>query len=188
MMNVNKKWFARISLLFIFVLLSFGVWYFYRSPLSSGPIYEFNEQRDTQDILEVFERDRYWLLASEDYSPELMLAYRMPKMKDWRYVGKLHIKVLREHEQFIGFVAYYMKTVHEGLVLFISVNPAFRNQGYARKLLEYAVEDLKRIGARYVYLLTRTSNVQAIRLYDRVGFTEIFRDDGFVYFKKQLMP
>jgi hypothetical protein len=75
-------------LLIVGFLIAGGLWFF-KKP--SSPIEDFNDARDTQEILKIFERDRYWLLASEDYSPEFMLKHRAPS-QDIKYMGRLRIK------------------------------------------------------------------------------------------------
>ena len=116
-----------------------------------------------------------------------MLKYRAPS-QDLKYIGRLNIKVLREKEKFVGFTAYYMKEPGFGFLLFLAVNPEFRGKekGYAEKLLKYALGKLKEVGAHYVQLCTRIDNERAQRLYRRVGFYEISKDDGFVYFQYDL--
>ena len=99
-------------------------------------------------------------------------------------MGRLRIKVLREHDAFVGFTAYYMKTSDLGLLLFLAVNPEFRGKGYGDMLTRYALNDLIRVGAKRIRLVTRTCNIPAQKLYKRVGFKETSRDDeGFVYFE-----
>lgn len=162
-------------------------WIVYRIPVVPGPLYEFNKQRDAQDILALFERDRYWLLSSDDYSPEYMLEHKTPSMKSIRYRGKLKIKVLRENNEFIGFVAYYMKTAYQGFILFVAVKHELRGKRHAEKLVHSALLDLKACGAHYIRLITRVSNIRALNLYKRLEFTEMMRDDDFVYFERQVI-
>jgi ribosomal protein S18 acetylase RimI-like enzyme len=160
-----------------------ALWFW--TPLQ-GPISDFDDKRDTQEILKIFERDRYWLLMSEESSPEFMLKYRAPNPYEIQYLGRLHIKVCRENEKFVGFTAYYMKAPGFGFLLFLAVNPEFRGKerAYAEKLLKYALADMKRLGAEYVQLFTRTDNERAQKLYRRVGFHEISRDNnGGMYFQ-----
>ena len=112
-----------------------------------------------------------------------MLKNRAPNMRDSRYFGKLNIKVLRENDQFIGFVAYYMKNFFIGQLLFLAVKPEFRGKGYAQKLMQYAIEDLKKQGATMITLVTRTSNVAAQAVYKKAGFHVSHEEDGYVYFE-----
>jgi ribosomal-protein-alanine N-acetyltransferase len=94
--------------------------------------------------------------------------------------------VLRENNVFIGFIAYYMKKPQEGFVLFVSVKEEFRGKRYAEQLMKYAFCDLRRQGARSVWLITRLSNLRAQALYRRLGFYELQHDEEFIYFQKEL--
>lgn len=149
---------------------------------SSQGIEDFKESRDTQEILDIFKQDRYWLLSSPDYSPEHMLSTKSPNKTDERYFGKLAIKVLREKDKLAGFVAYYMKNFFIGTVLFLDVKPEFRGKGYAQKLMRYALDQLKAQGASIVTLVTRTENHAAQAVYKKMGFVKTLEEDGYVYF------
>jgi ribosomal protein S18 acetylase RimI-like enzyme len=167
----------------IFLALSFlvvGTTHYYLS--ERGPIYEFNEERDTKDILNLFDNNWYWLLSSPDYSPSFMLKRRAPNT-DPLYMGKMHLKVLREQDQFIGFTGYYFLSATVGKVLFLAIDEKFRGKRYGEQLLRYAINDLKRMGALKVKLVTRVDNVSAQALYRRVGFREMARDEQFVNFE-----
>ncbi len=164
-------------------LLGAGI--FYYLSVSRGPIYDFDYARDSQEILNIFERDWYWLVASsrEHYSPEFTLKYRTPK-RNPLYFGRLRIKVLREGGAFVGFVAYFMETPNLGDLRFLAVNSEFRGKGYGAKLTRYALNDLICMGAKRIQLVTRTNNIPSQKLYKRLGFYETSRDDeGFVYFE-----
>jgi ribosomal protein S18 acetylase RimI-like enzyme len=182
-MEMRRVSWMKVSgiLLIIGFLIAAGLWL---SKKPATPIIDFNDARDTKEILKIFERDRYWLLASEDYSPEFMLKYRAPN-QDIKYMGRLHIKVWWEQDKFVGFSAYYMKTPTDGFLLFLDVNPEFRgkDKGYAEKLVKYVLGQLRSMGAEQVQLCTRTDNMRAQKLYNRVGFYEISRDNGFMYFQ-----
>ena len=179
-MNVSRSTWYKISAGILAVGLAVSVIWFWQC--SSSGIVDFDDKRDTQEILKIFERDRYWLLASEDYSPEFMLKHRAPN-QELKYIGRLHIKVCREKEKFVGFTAYYMKEPGYGFLLFLAVNPEFRGRGYAEKFVRYVVTDLRKMGAEYVQLCTRTDNVRAQHVYIRVGFHEVSRNNGFMYFQ-----
>lgn len=143
-----------------------------------GPIYDFDETRDTKEILKIFDRDRYWLLSSPDYSPEFMLKHRTPN-QDLQYMGRLNIKVYWEHDKFVGFTAYYMKTSELGCILFFDINPEFRgkDKGHAEKLMRYAIDQLKKMGAHQVELFVRVDNDRAQKFYKRMGFYQTSRSN-----------
>lgn len=147
-----------------------------------GPIYEFSYSRDAEEILKIFERDHYMLLASDEYYPDVWLKYRSPNQEDPRYFGQLQLKVLREHDQFIGFSAYYMKYPTLGFILFVAIKPEFRGKHFGEKLVMYDLADLKSRGAKQVQLVTRAENIAAQKLYKRCGFYESSRSEGYVHF------
>ncbi len=57
-----------------------------------------------------------------------------------------------------------------GHILNIAVDPAFRGRGLGKRLLEYALEYCRRLGAQQVELEVRTGNDVAIALYRKYGF------------------
>ena len=48
------------------------------------------------------------------------------------------------------------------------------------QLLKYAIQELIKMGAQTVYLVTRVENYSAQALYKRVGFVDVGRRDGFI--------
>lgn len=170
----------RVAIVLALSVLIAGTTYYFLP--ERGPIYEFNEERDTQDILKLFDNNWYWLLSSPDYSPAFMLKKRAPNT-DPLYIGKMHLKVLRENDKFVGFTGYYFLSATVGKVLFLAVDEQFRGKRYGEKLLRYAIDDLKRMGALKVKLVTRVDNISAQALYRRVGFKETARDNQFVDFE-----
>ncbi len=182
MAKVENHWWARIVVIIISVgLISTSSWYLYQLFQISDNILTFEDARDTEDILNIFKRDRYWLISTPGYSPEFMLKYRAAT-QDWRYLGKLQINVLRAENKLVGFVAYYMKTETKGQLLFLAVNPEFRGKGYSEQLAKHALKELKKMGGTVVNLVTRTDNLRAQKLYNRLNFKETKREDGFVYY------
>lgn len=185
-MKVSLK---RLIVIICLVTLGGGIAYFsaHRMPsvtqeVSQGPIYDYDEARDRQEILNIFETERYWLLTSPDYDLEFMLKYKAPN-KDPLYVGRLYIKVLRENNKFVGFTTYYKKTPIEGTILFVAVKKEFRGKGYGQILVKYDLDELKRLGSKKVSLVTRIQNLPGQALYKKTGFTEVKRDATHVYYE-----
>ncbi len=176
-MNKIKKLLLAASLA---TIVSVGTYYYFSIP--RGPIYEYNEARDTQLILDLFKKNWYWLVSSADYSPEFMLKHRAPS-KNPLYIGRLKIKVLYEQDDFVGFAAYYMKTKDIGFVLFLAIQDELRSKGYGRLLMQHALDELAKMGAKKIRLVTRPTNVSAQKVYKVVGFYETSRDEEFVYFE-----
>ncbi len=158
-----------------------GVGYHLLSPAER--IYDFDEKRDTSFILDLFEKDLYWLVAEgSDFSPEYMLKHRASS-KNPEHIGNETIKVMYVGNQPVGFITYHKKKFYEGAIHFIDVSKEFRSQGYGLKLLNYGVKDLIARGVAKIGLVTRTSNYAAQAIYKKAGFTESWRTDGFVYFE-----
>jgi ribosomal protein S18 acetylase RimI-like enzyme len=150
-----------------------------------GPhIMEFDIARDGKEIMAIFDREWNWLLPGDrtTYAPEVMLAYRAPHA-DPLYAGRMQIKVLREADTFIGFIAWYLKSPTVGFLNFVVVNPEFRGKRYAEKLVRHALNAMKQQGVQKVTMVTRPWNERARAVYDRIGFTTTGLDDDFVYYE-----
>lgn len=177
----------RISIASMLLFLISGAGYYYWVAHSPS-IYRFDKERDTQQIINLFHKNWYWLLASDNFSPEFALKYLAPT-HERSYLGTLKIAVLRQGDQLIGFVAYYLESSTEGRLLFLAVDSRFRRYKYGERLLRYGLQQLSFLGAKKIFLVTRTNNIPAQALYNRVGFYEVARDkpEGFVHFEYDLV-
>jgi ribosomal protein S18 acetylase RimI-like enzyme len=173
--------FKRIIVFSILLLTVAGGYYFLKPTVR---IYDYNEQRDTSFILDIFQKDWYWLVAEgSDFSPEFMLHYQMsPEGPD---IGKEIIKVMYKGNDPVGFVTYRKKKFSIGDIHFLAVKEEFRSKGYGFSLLKYAIKDLLSRGCRMITLATRTNNYSGQKIYKKAGFKETQRTDGFVYFEYQ---
>jgi len=61
----------------------------------------------------------------------------------------------------------------------VAVHPDYRNQGIATALIVGLVEELRRQGSHCLTLEVRASNETAIRVYERLGFTELGRRKSY---------
>ncbi len=185
-MNFGGKRITIVAVLVAALGLMGGIAYYSKSCAAvEGQIIDFNESRDTKAMLKIFYDDWYWLFPGSDYSPEYILKYRSPGAASYytRYFGKLNIKVLRQNNTVAGFTTYYQENFYNGEIQFVAVSKDFRRKGYGKLLTEYAVKDLFKMGVKKVSLCTRLNNEGARRIYEKVGFKEIHRDeDGFIYY------
>ncbi len=162
-----------------------GYWFY-----SAGPrpnIVSYDPYRDRPFIESLFHRDWYWLTA-QPYDPALFeqwLGHKSPTA-DATSFGILDIRVAQINNSDVGFVAYYMKSAQEGIILFIDVQPTHRSKRIGNALLEFAVADLQRRGATVVRLITRPHNVSARRLYERSGFGKYAETPDYVFYQRKL--
>lgn len=176
MQNVLKK-IAPLSFLFFF-LSGCGLF-------NSFYVDSYQPERDREFIINLFKDDWYWLISedSPDFSPEHMLDTRSSS-QDPENLGNLTIKVGLEGKNPIGFVSYYLKEPGHGWLLFLSVNNRYRGKGYAQKLMLHALNEMASKGMKVIDLLTRINNYPAQSIYKKLGFREIWRDEGFIVFRR----
>ncbi|MBA3954060.1 GNAT family N-acetyltransferase [Candidatus Dependentiae bacterium] len=179
-MNITKKIIIALSLI-LAVGAGIQAYSYY-----NGSIYTYTPQKDRAFILDLFKNNWYWLVSerSTDFSVEYMLDNKASSKLARK--GDLTLKVYRREGAPVGFVSYFTKELYEGFVLFLAVNEKERSKGYARKLLAYALDDLKKRGCLVIRLITRTNNVRGQKLYTGMGFKKIWEHEGFVKFEKDL--
>jgi len=147
-------------------------------------IYDLNLEQDTQPILAIFASDSYWLDAGYDETQDKyrrMLKYGYVNDNPM-YPNRLKFKVLRDKDLLIGFTAYYKTAPTVGKILFVAVQSNMRGKRYGETLMNTAIKELRKLGAKRIELTTRVSNTSAQKLYTRIGFKETARDDEYVHF------
>ncbi len=186
-MTAIKKRSFHTKLIFLTLALGLCAGLLYYVSRSNQGMYDYDPSLDRSFIIDLFKKDLYWLISdysAKDYSVEYMLDNRSSSRE---HPGNLIIKTYRVHGQPIGFVAYYPKELFEGHILFLSVEKSHRSKGYARKMMNYAIQDLKDRGARVVRLITRTDNIHGQKLYKSMGFKQIWTDGAYVKLEKELI-
>ena len=93
--------------------------------------------------------------------------------------NKLALWLVAEEE---GRVAGYIGSQtcgDESDVMNVAVHPDFRRRGIAEALVNSLVEELKAIDSHSLTLEVRASNVPAISLYEKLGFSEVGRRKNY---------
>jgi ribosomal protein S18 acetylase RimI-like enzyme len=180
-MSIRKKLF--IAIVSLSLVIAGVTSYRY----ASGAIDAYNATSDRAFILDIFQKNWYWLVSeySTDFSPEFMLDTRSSS-RNIHDRGNLTIKVYHKQGVPVGFVAYYVKTAYQGFILFLAVDEQYRSRGYARRLMGYALQDLKKRGCIKARLVTRVSNTKGQKVYTGLGFKEVERYNGFITYEKTL--
>ncbi len=65
---------------------------------------------------------------------------------------------------------------HRGWLNYLAVLPKYQKRGYGSKLVEKAIEELKKLGCLKVNLQVRKTNTSVISFYEHLGF----KDDNVV--------
>jgi ribosomal protein S18 acetylase RimI-like enzyme len=161
-----------------------GAFWFFRS---EGPIKPYDAARDKAFIIDTFKKEWYWLIT--DYSPNFDVAFmldnRAPNGRgDMTDAGTLIVKTYVENGKPIGFVMYYPRKFKLGQLLFLGVNSEHRRKGIARKLAQYAIDDMKALGMLGVKMNTRADNTKARTLYESLGFKQIWTDGAYIIYEK----
>ena len=89
-----------------------------------------------------------------------------------------HYIVLRDGAELIGYGGLW-KVGSEAHVTTIGVRASSQHQGFGTTLFAALVQRSYELGARWVTLEVRASNLHAIRLYERFGFRAIGRRRGY---------
>ncbi|MGD8545241.1 MAG: GNAT family acetyltransferase [Candidatus Bathyarchaeota archaeon] len=61
---------------------------------------------------------------------------------------------------------------HRGWINYLAVLPSFQRRGYGRKLVNKAIDELKKIGCLKLNLQVRKSNAPVVEFYRHLGFKE----------------
>ena len=73
---------------------------------------------------------------------------------------------------------------HRGWINYLAVRPDKRRQGFARLMVRHAESQLEKAGCPKINLQIRTSNKEAIRFYEKIGYAT----DEVISMGKRLIP
>ncbi|HHY25741.1 MAG TPA: GNAT family N-acetyltransferase [Desulfitobacterium dehalogenans] len=113
---------------------------------------------------------------------EETMKYRIKMLKNfWTWIQQSNSKVfIAEMDQGkpAGFLVLYpdaqeeLTGLHQGWVMDIAVLEEYRNHGIGKVLMEEAEAYCREKGIQYLGLAVSSHNVQALRLYQNLGFAE----------------
>ena len=81
-----------------------------------------------------------------------------------------HYLVAEIDEKVVGYAGFW-QVLDEGHIMNIAVAPSMRGQGLGEELMRAMLQQGTQFGIIYWTLEVRVSNIAAIKLYEKVGFT-----------------
>lgn len=159
-------------------------------------IVRYSIARDKEHILKLFADNWYWFVATGTYfDPE---GFLNTGEKELQGKGKSDAKIFVYCLQGkpLAFISYY-KLGTLGKLQFVGNDKEnTANYEYVEKLVQFALDDLRKMGANRVELLTRTDNLNDRALYKKLGFSEVDyygeddedEEDKYVELRKLLVP
>lgn len=135
--------------------------------------------------MNAYEFEHYMKSAVENYANELVKSgmhskkdamkesqktfdYLLPDGIDTKDQFLYHI--INETDAIVGMIWYGIRPNHEGFIYDFSILEPFRNQGLGTTTLELIEDEAKAKGLKKIGLHVFGHNVDAIRLYKRMGY------------------
>jgi len=119
-------------------------------------------EADLDQVLEIEQQSFPHPWLRQHFIDELTSAYAFP-LSAFDASGRL-----------IGYICP-MQLLDEGHILDVAVNPEVRGAGVGRMLVQQVLGECRCNSASFVSLEVRESNLAAIALYRKMGFTEVGR-------------
>lgn len=114
---------------------------------------------DIQDVREIAEIEKSCFRVPWTYES---LTRDLKENSSARYF-------VAETDRVVGYMSFW-KVVDEGQINNIAVLPDYRNRGIGGRLLDFAIETGKSMGVNSFTLEVRSSNIGAVKLYEKHGF------------------
>lgn len=143
---------------------------------------DYNHIKDKEKIIQIYRDNLYWLSANPKYDIESVLERRTPRPERKDSDQTLFIKTIKYHGDLVGFITFHKKDQNNAAIHLVAVAKVNRNKGYGKFLITQTIEEMKKLGSQKIYLTTRTDNIPAQRMYEKIGFAETDRDLTFVHY------
>ncbi len=172
---IKKSLFSILTLL----ALTSGLYFYNAAPALK--IVKYSTKKDLAFLIDLFEKNSYWLAPNEEYDFEWTIRNHSPYKNQKRYYGQLKINMGYLGNTPIGFVGYYKKRPNFGSILYLGVSKEYRGKKYGYHLLKHAIAHLFNMGCSTVEIITRTNNYRAVTLYKKIGFKTSKIKGSYIY-------
>ncbi|MBN1940802.1 MAG: GNAT family N-acetyltransferase [Candidatus Diapherotrites archaeon] len=121
------------------------------------------------DILPAYDSD------SKEIVKMIKREFAYSKITEKKFLEKLESKSKRvfkavEDKKIIGFVELRKLDFQTARISGFTIAPKFRGKGFGKKMLEFAIDFLRKKKIKRVTLLVRQDNEKAKKLYTKMGF------------------
>lgn len=96
--------------------------------------------------------------------PHKDIDRKLAETPDWLLVGEIEGKIIASC--MVGYDG------HRGWLNYLACDPEHQKNGYARKIVAYAENILRKAGCPKINIQIRTNNQQVIDFYRQLGFTK----------------
>lgn len=174
-----------ISGLIAILSLGAGLW-LWQTKSRDNALQGYQEQRDRAALVELFNDNWFWLDNRPQVGGLAAFNEHLNKVSDKEESTrptKMSWLVYYKDGKTRGFTSYFMRIpeLKIGKILYLAVQKEYRSQGIARKLLKYAIAQLKNMGARIIEITVRLENYPAQNLYRSLGFAPVGSDSQYLY-------
>ena len=187
---MTSKRISQITAVVLALVFITGGSYYWFAQRTSALIFPYEAERDRAELIEIFKQNWFWLTTNPDEQDAVASFARnldTRSSSDSPFErGNLTIMVYRDNEATKGFIAYHRSSWSSAKILYLVVNEQYRKAGYAKALMQYALDDLKYQNYARVELLTRVCNVRAKGLYKKFGFVSNWSDEQYITYEKTL--
>ena len=118
------------------------------------------------------------LMSRDHIETGLRWTYRTPRIQALLRDSDIVALVARHGARPVGFAIMRFGDERARLIL-LAVDPAWRRQGIARRMLHWLADSAAAAGTASIHVELRASNVPAYALYESEGFAETFRLPGY---------
>jgi ribosomal-protein-alanine N-acetyltransferase len=101
------------------------------------------------------------------------ISFNVDKVKERLSTGRIFLFKAAEKQKLLGFIEIELLEGKVARINGLTVKEEFRNKGIAKKLLDYAVEFLKKKSMQRILLLVKEKNAAAKKVYNEAGFSFI---------------
>lgn len=174
--------------------------------LSSVEVTDFDAEKDFEQAKELLQENWQELVGDQPCTDQLCIMYADYFFKDKKSANyrpyPLLLKTIKNTGGLIGFIGYVLydsanndrdsvgpcmmnPPLDRGHIEILAIDSAYRKKGLAKKLLEYAIQDLTQKGAKKINVGVQYDNQSAIKLYRKLGFVQdrTFDDQSIILVK-----